>query len=626
MKKVLKRSVAIVMLLTMLFSIFSNIANATEISSAYLTNCGDCGRHLQYWKDEIGDWSYIITTFVAYNENGVQYPAYCLDKDASGVGEQGDYTVNINRVLDDDRIWRVIINGYPYQSPSAMGVENEDDAFVATKQAVYCILYGWDAEARYNGGDDRGVAIKNALVNLVNIGRYGTQTRANTDININQDGEFFEDGDYYSQKYTVNSPVDTAQYTITATANLPEGSIITDLSNNVKSTFAGSEQFKVKVPKSQLGKDVNGTIELKAKCKTYPVFYGETSIPGTQDYAVTFDAYGDIAGQATLNVKTNTGKIQINKTDDETSEPIEGVTFGLYLNETEIGQATTDENGIATFENLYQDNYVLKELETNENYVLNKSDFKVNVNYNKTTKANLENEHKKGNLQIYKVDKDNIARGIGGVEFKLYSYEFDKIIGTYYTNEDGQITIEDLRIGDYKVIETKTNKYYNLSPDTEINIDWGKTTKATVLNEKKKGQIEVIKTDGETQVPLEGVVFIIEDSKGNIVDKITTNSEGKATSKKLGIDETYTVYEEKTLIGYILSNEKQTVTLTEDQITTLKFDNYKNKVEEIIENIEKSVPNTGDNRAIVLATGILIISALGIGTITALKLRKKSNR
>ena len=40
-------------------------------------------------------------------------------------------------------------------------------------------------------------------------------------------------------------------------------------------------------------------------------------------------------------------------------------------------------------------------------------------------------------------------------------------------------------------------------------------------NEKKKGQIKVIKTDGETEYPLEGVTFVIEDSKGNEVDKKT---------------------------------------------------------------------------------------------------------
>ncbi len=46
---------------------------------------GDCGHHLQYWKEEKGLWSYINCTYVTYNENEKEYPAYCLNRDAHGV-------------------------------------------------------------------------------------------------------------------------------------------------------------------------------------------------------------------------------------------------------------------------------------------------------------------------------------------------------------------------------------------------------------------------------------------------------------------------------------------------------------------------------------------------------------
>lgn len=68
-----------------------------------------------------------------------------------------------------------------------------------------------------------------------------------------------------------------------------------------------------------------------------------------------------------MNVATNTGKIEIVKTDDETFKPIEGVTFGLYKKDgTEVARATTDSEGIAVFQGLYQNDYVLKELETEQ--------------------------------------------------------------------------------------------------------------------------------------------------------------------------------------------------------------------------------------------------------------------
>lgn len=436
-KKCAKKGIALLLLVLSLFSVFSNVFAATPISSALIKNGGDCGYHLQFWDSSQNAWSYVKTTYVYYEEGGKQYPAYCLQSNLPGVGTEPEYSVNVNDVINDVRIWRVAINGYPYQSPQSMGLENQYDAFVATKQAIYRILDGRDPNTFYNGADARGQAIKNVIINLVNIGRNGTQTPVNTDVTTNKIGEFVEDGDYYSQEYSISSPVETSEYTITATNGLPNGSQITNMSNNVQSTFSGSEHFKVRIPKTSLSSDINVTIVLQAKCKTYPVFYGKTTVPGTQDYLLTFDPFGDVAGRADLNIKTNTGKIKIVKNDEDTNQPISGVTFQLLTKDgTVIANATTNERGEITFPNLYQNNYQLKEISTNDNYILNEMTFDVNVEYNKTTTKTITNEHKKGDLTVYKVDKDNNRIALGGVTFDLYSEEFKRVIGTYTTDEN----------------------------------------------------------------------------------------------------------------------------------------------------------------------------------------------
>ena len=436
-KKCAKKGIAILLLVLSLFSAFSNVFAATPISSALIKNGGDCGYHLQFWDTKQNAWSYIITTYVYYEEGGKQYPAYCLQSNLPGVGQSSEYNVSVDDIINDVRLWRVAINGYPYQSPQSMGLENQYDAFVATKQAIYRVLDGRDPNTFYNGADARGQAIKNAIINLVNIGRNGTQTPVNTDVTTNKIGEFVEDGDYYSQEYSISSPVETSEYTITATNGLPNGSQITNMSNNVQSTFSGSEHFKVRIPKTSLSSDINVTIVLQAKCKTYPVFYGKTTVPGTQDYLLTFDPFGDVAGRADLNIKTNTGKIKIVKNDEDTNQPIAGVTFQLSTKDgTVIANATTNEKGEITFPNLYQNNYQLKEISTNDNYILNEMTFDVNVEYNKTTTKTITNEHKKGDLTVYKVDKDNNRIALGGVTFDLYSEEFKRVIGTYTTDEN----------------------------------------------------------------------------------------------------------------------------------------------------------------------------------------------
>lgn len=581
MKVKVKKFIAFLMLILTIFSVFSNTVFATEISSADLKYKGDCGYHLQYWDKD--HWSYIITSFVTYSENGKEYPAYCLNRELPGVGTEGtpDYSVNINSIIEDERLWRTVINGYPYQTPASMGVENEYDAFVATKQAIYSVIYGTDVESFYRGGDSRGVAIKNAIVKLVDIGRNGTQTRYNTDVEVNKTGVFYEDGEYYSQNYNVNAPVEISQYTVINTAGMPDGAKITDLSGNEKTTFGGNETFKVMIPKSQLTKDINVTVSVKAKCKVYPVFYGETTIPGTQNYLVTYDPFGDVAGRANMNVATNTGKIEIVKTDDETFKPIEGVTFGLYKKDgTEVARATTDSEGIAVFQGLYQNDYVLKELETNKDYVLSKVEFDVSVEYNKTTRTEIENEHKKGNLKIYKVDKDNHKIALGNVSFDLYSKEFEKVIGTYATNVDGEIYIENLRTGDYSLIEKNTGKWYNLAEDTEIKVEWNETTETTIENELKKGRVKVIKVDNEnSEIKLAGVEFEVLDKDGNVLEKITTNEQGEAYTSRYAIRDYQNLYlhEIKTNEYYKLNDKQIEVELKANQITTVTVGNDKKK-------------------------------------------------
>ena len=102
-------------------------------------------------------------------------------------------------------------------------------------------------------------------------------------------------------------------------------------------------------------------------------------------------------------------------------------------------------NGIATFSNLKPSRYVLVETATNENYILDTTKNKVDVGYDVTITKELTNEHKKGNLTVYKVDADNNEIRLGNVEFDLYSVELDKVIGTYKTCVDGEIHISNLR-------------------------------------------------------------------------------------------------------------------------------------------------------------------------------------
>lgn len=187
-------------------------------------------------------------------------------------------------------------------------------------------------------------------------------------------------------------------------------------------------------------------------------------------------------------------------------------------------------------------------------------------------------KEKSGNIKIYKRDKENDKISLGNVEFELYSYELDKVIGTYFTDVNGEIYIENLRVGKYKLLEKKTNKWYELTGDIDIVVKCNETTESIVYNELKKGQIKIIKQDKEnSNIKLKGVKFNITDSNGKIVDEIITDDKGMAISKNLPINETYIVKEIETLNGYILNPEQIEVTLESKEIRELLFENEKIK-------------------------------------------------
>lgn len=209
---------------------------------------------------------------------------------------------------------------------------------------------------------------------------------------------------------------------------------------------------------------------------------------------------------------------------------------------------------------------------------MNDKQVEVELKANQITTITFENEKKKGQVEVIKVDKDNNEIKIPDVTFEIYDEE-NNLVDTIITNKEGKAISKPLPIDqDYLVKETITGDIYVLNEEPQkVTLKEDEITSITFENEKKKGQIKVIKTDGETEVPLQDVTFIVENSKGKIVDRIVTDENGEGTSKRLPIDEQYTVYEEKTKKGYILSNEKQVVELKEDEITDLKFNNYKEK-------------------------------------------------
>ena len=533
-QKIMATFLLVLVILTNVLPVGVSFA-ANQGDSVGITSVGRVPYHLK--SHALPSGGYVKTSLAGYYENGNFYPAYCLNKNLAGVDESLEYSVTLTEILSNqetyNKVWRTVVAGYPYNSPESLGVSSWEYAYQATKMAVYCAL-GQCNPSDFYANDEIGQSIVNLIQRLANEGENGSTTYRTPVANINKSGNMILNGEYYIQNYTISSNVDISSYDV-AMANFPNGTKITNISGNEQNTFNNGEVFQLKIPKDIVEtQDINGKLRVDVDSKSYAVFYSTSYNPSLQDYAITGDPIALTSARTDVELKANTASIKIKKIDTDTKQPIKDTIYELSKADgTVIGRATTDSTGNLTFYDLYQNDYVLKEIKSNDDYVISQEKINIKAKYNKVTELTLENKHKTGNLKVYKVDKENHKISLGNVEFDLYSEEFKKVIGTYRTNVDGEIKVENLRTGNYKWIEKTTNKYYNLGEDREVKVEWEKTNESLIENELKKGQIRVIKIDlDNNEVKLKGVKFNVLDEKNNVLETIITNDEGEAITSK----------------------------------------------------------------------------------------------
>lgn len=572
-----KKILNIILVVFILINAFQSYANANLIpmEEVYIEDFGECERHIQYHRESDGVWSYIITNMVGYKIDGKTHYAYCMQRDRKGAGGEADgYNVKISDMLKNSEVWRAIINGFPYKTAEELDVKNDQDAFVATKQAIYCVMYGWNVDLRYVGVDDEGWRIVDAIRRIVNSARNGTDTPDKTNLfTINKIGELKKESDkYYSQEFEVHNGTEMESYEITNIKNFPTGSFSVDMNNNKRTIFTSGKNFKILIPTDKIIENFEGIVTISGKLKTYPIFYGESYDKERQDYALTYDAFENISAEAILKVNAYKSKLKIYKTDSETNKPIEGVEFNFkYNNGKNIGNYKTDKNGIIEINNLRQGKIVITEIKTQNQYILDENKREIILEYEGEKEVKIENSRKKGNINILKVDKDDNKATIEGVEFDLLDSTGKNIIKHVKTDKNGKAEIKNLDIGKYILRETKTRKEYKIALEQNITIEWGKTLNLTIENEKMKGKVKITKISEDDNLitgevagtPIANVKFEIYDDSGKLVDTLITKADGIAISKDLVVGK-YIVKEKETGKYYEINEKNFEIEITKN--------------------------------------------------------------
>ncbi|EUJ33197.1 collagen adhesion protein [Listeria floridensis FSL S10-1187] len=281
------------------------------------------------------------------------------------------------------------------------------------------------------------------------------------------------------------------------------------------------------------------------------------------------------------------GRVQIIKVDDTTGERLAGATFEI-LDEsgTVVYEGTTNEKGELLSTPLAIGNYQVVETKAPEGYELSKKVHNIEVTGSETEPIvlSIDNTLQTGSVTLIKTDQADSDLLLPGAEFSLLDEDGKVLYEKLTTDENGEISVDQLKPGKYSFVETKAPEGYLLD-ETPISfvIEKGQneTLKLGVTNQKDAGAVELTKVDKKDHTKrLADAEFKLVDEAGKTIkEDLTTDSNGMLTVSDLAPGK-YAFIETKAPKGYeldetpisfnIQSGEEKAVQVTVENVKQTK--------------------------------------------------------
>ena len=400
-------------------------------------------------------------------------------------------------------------------------------------------------------------------------------------------------------------------------SNPPAGYYVEFTGSNGNYTYKGLSSTKTSATNLKLNE--NGEMTISFGTNTAPYYLAVIETYSGTDYDVdNRDQRIDLGNgdpntvidldDIELDNQLKTGSVQVDKeflnengaVENITDEQLAEVSFkimhnGKYLTFTGSNGSYTykGENNSGTELKLNKNtyNFIANELPAREEYTVYEVSGTTGYSFSidpvtftitpaGSVKKVFTNKAMTGTISIVKRSADGVLSGwqfrVTGTAKTGQSYD-----QTFTTDANGNITISNLRIGDYKVTEVKTGKTVGYiteeSKDIEVKTDTVTTVNIEnkpyaniVINkvdaktgEKVSGATFGIYTDAECEIPAEAYTSATDDTLTDAV--ITESATGKYTCNFLPIEsKNGTTYYVKELIapeGYYLDTNVHAVTL-----------------------------------------------------------------
>ena len=279
--------------------------------------------------------------------------------------------------------------------------------------------------------------------------------------------------------------------------------------------------------------------------------------------------------------------LTIHKSDADTGAPVPGTVFLVKgADGHSVAEVTTGPDGSATVENLLPGVYGVSEKSVPSPYLLDADPQLVTLYPNRDRDVYFEN-HKRPTVTIQKensVTHDPIQYAEFHITWSSNKTETgeQRDLGTFQTDEAGQIVLEGIEDGWLTIEETKPAPGYQLPEDpvTEVYVKGGENKTITISNIPLSALV-VYKQDSVTGAGISGCRFQLKylggevsGSGGTVVGTYTTSANGSFTVT--GLRKGYYICEElESDSGHVIDAAPQSFYISgkDQDIVTLYFSN-----------------------------------------------------